>query len=247
MDLAEKMAYDYFTSLGIKDIVHEPDGNIPPDLLLGNKIAVEVRRLNQFVKDDKDENEPLENLSYRVMRRIHDTIKSYGYFKSEITAWVSVDYERPLVLDKQFNKDLEVIFDFHLNCLDEQRTYIVRDNLKLRFRKAHKSFNVPFKWASSSDGDSGGAVVSNVLESLKIVIPEKEEKILPYKAKYDIWWLAVIDKVAYSLDDVDLQQLRAAFDIKTFFQRIIIISAFDATSGVALKPMVGNLAKAIVI
>lgn len=46
MDLAEKMAYDYFTSLGIKDIVHEPDGNVPPDLLFGNKIAVEVRRLN---------------------------------------------------------------------------------------------------------------------------------------------------------------------------------------------------------
>jgi hypothetical protein len=229
------MAYDYFTSLGVTEIVHEPDGNVPPDLLIGNKIAVEVRRLNQFFKNQNDEYVPLENLSYGVMKRIHDTIRSYEYVKSESTAWVGVDFERPLVLDKQLNKDLKTIFDCHLNCLDEQRVYIIRDNLKLRFRKAHRSFNVPFKWASSSDGDSGGAVVSNVLESLKIVIPEKEKKILPYKANYDIWWLAVIDKVAFSLDDIDHRQLKAAFDIKTFFQKIIIISAFNATSAVVLE------------
>jgi hypothetical protein len=210
MDLAEKMAYDYFTSLGVTDIAHEPDGNVPPDLLIGNKIAVEVRRLNQFVKNHNDEYVPLENLSFGVMKRIHDTIRSYEYTKSKSTAWVGVDYERPLVLDKQLNKDLKAIFDCHLNCLDEQRVYIIRDNLKLRFRKAHKTFNVPFKWASSSDGDSGGAVVSNVLESLKIVIPEKERKILPYKARYDIWWLALIDKVAFSLDEIDHRQATSA-------------------------------------
>jgi hypothetical protein len=47
MNSKEKIAQNYLVSLGFKDIVFEPDGNIPPDFAVEGKIAVEVRRLNQ--------------------------------------------------------------------------------------------------------------------------------------------------------------------------------------------------------
>jgi hypothetical protein len=47
MDQSEKVAYQYLSSCGFRDIVYEPDGNIPPDFLVNDSVAVEVRRLNQ--------------------------------------------------------------------------------------------------------------------------------------------------------------------------------------------------------
>lgn len=47
MDNTEQIAYSHLISLGYDRIVYEPDGNIPPDFAINNRIAVEVRRLNQ--------------------------------------------------------------------------------------------------------------------------------------------------------------------------------------------------------
>jgi hypothetical protein len=43
----EKKAREYLESLGFKQIIYEPDGNIPPDFLVESSIAIEVRCLNQ--------------------------------------------------------------------------------------------------------------------------------------------------------------------------------------------------------
>ena len=53
MKREEKIANDYFISVGFNKILYEPDGNIPPDFLLNDSIAVEVRRLNQHLKQQK--------------------------------------------------------------------------------------------------------------------------------------------------------------------------------------------------
>jgi hypothetical protein len=54
MNREEKIAEAYLKSLGFKNVVFEPDGNIPPDFSMDGRIAVEVRRLNQhfFTKDE---------------------------------------------------------------------------------------------------------------------------------------------------------------------------------------------------
>ena len=54
MNREEKIAKVYLKSLGFKNVVFEPDGNIPPDFSIDGRIAVEVRRLNQnfFTKDE---------------------------------------------------------------------------------------------------------------------------------------------------------------------------------------------------
>ena len=47
MDASERIAYEFLKYSGYKDIVYEPDGNVPPDFLVNTRIAIEVRRLNQ--------------------------------------------------------------------------------------------------------------------------------------------------------------------------------------------------------
>ena len=43
----EQIVIDCLIHQGYTEIEFEPDGNIPPDILVDNKIAIEVRRLNQ--------------------------------------------------------------------------------------------------------------------------------------------------------------------------------------------------------
>jgi hypothetical protein len=48
MDDSETVANKYFTHLGFKKIDFEPEGESkPPDFLVNDRIAAEVRRLNQ--------------------------------------------------------------------------------------------------------------------------------------------------------------------------------------------------------
>ena len=61
MKVEEQMAKTYLEHLEYQDIVFEPDGNIPPDLLLNGNIALEVRRFNQYFRNG-DKKEALENL-----------------------------------------------------------------------------------------------------------------------------------------------------------------------------------------
>ncbi|MEZ4719401.1 MAG: hypothetical protein R2851_25450 [Caldilineaceae bacterium] len=52
MDDSERKAYeDTFAAQGFENVVYEPDGNIPPDFLVDERIAIEVRRLNQNFVD----------------------------------------------------------------------------------------------------------------------------------------------------------------------------------------------------
>lgn len=228
----EKMTLEYFQIKGYTNILHEQNPNHPPDLLLDNKIAVEARRLNQF-KNLNGVNEPLEDLEHDIMPRVKNLIRSYDSQPSPKTSFVHVSYKRPLKVKKHVLKEVERVLHSHLNYLDQATFYDITPTLQLRFRPStgNKKYNKPYVWASSYDDDSGGSVVHNMLESLKIIIREKEGKVLPYKSLYPIWWLAVTDNIGYGIDDIDLSQLTDAFNIETFFEKIIFISPNDSTYG----------------
>ncbi len=55
MNREEKITENYLKSLDYRDVVFEPDGNISPDFSIDDRIAAEVRRLNQhfFTEDGK--------------------------------------------------------------------------------------------------------------------------------------------------------------------------------------------------
>lgn len=228
----EKIAMEYFQSIGYTNIQYEPEPNCPPDLLLDEKIAVEVRRLNQF-KHINGANKPLEDLEYQIMPRIRNLIKTFDHIPSQQTSWISVKYQRPLKVDKKLLEAVERALRIHMNRLDQHFVYPITPTLEIRCRPSASSinYNKPFMWASSFDGDSGGLVVGMIYRSLKHIVMEKEGKIQPHRNKYPTWWLAVTDHIGYGLDDKDVAQLKEGFDIETFFEKIIFISPFDSSRG----------------
>ncbi|MGC4020956.1 MAG: hypothetical protein QM734_02965 [Cyclobacteriaceae bacterium] len=226
----EQVAIEYFQSKGYTNIVHEPDGQTPPDLLINNSIAVEVRRLNQF-KEVDGSTQPLEELEYELLPRMRRTIKSFDSVTTEQSCFLSYDFKRPLAIDNKLLKKIEVVLIEHLNYIDQIKEYEINKNFRLRFFPSTKNFKKPFVFGSYSDGDGGGFVIANIMDSLPLIIKEKEEKIRPYRNKYPTWWLALNDHVGNGLDEIDLQQLQEVFDIETFFQRIFFISMFDSTRG----------------
>ncbi len=50
MNDSERLAREYLLYLGFKSVIYEPNGNIPPDFLADDKIAVEVRRRWELVR-----------------------------------------------------------------------------------------------------------------------------------------------------------------------------------------------------
>ena len=158
----EQVAIEYFQSNGYYNIVHEPDGQVPPDLLLNGSVAVEVRRLNQF-KEVDGMAQPLEELEYRLMTPLRKMVKSYGMQCSEVTSFVSFDFRRPLIVNKSLMKVIKDILDGHLKNLNETITHNINDNFEIRLTPSTKKYNKPFVFASYSDDDGGAWLLKTSL------------------------------------------------------------------------------------
>lgn len=77
-------------------VTHEPDGNIPPDFLVNDEIAIEVRRLNQNYTRINGKIKGLEENRYPLRDKISDLLKKYGSQKCDHRWFVGVRFTRPL-------------------------------------------------------------------------------------------------------------------------------------------------------
>lgn len=229
MKIEEETAINYFKTKGFDNILFEPKGNRPPDILLNNEIAVEVRRLNQF-----KENKPLENLQSKVEPKLINLFKNYRNGEHSRSSWISFYYSRPLKVDKELINKIKETLDEHIKDMDSQKEYQFGDRLRIKIRPSNKVFDRPFVYASSIDNDHGGLVIQNIYDSLKLIIPEKTTKIKPYRGEYKIWWLALVDKIGYGLDDIDIIQLRQLIDFPIPFDKVVLISFTNYEHGIEL-------------
>jgi hypothetical protein len=60
-----------------------------------------------------------------------------------------------------------------------EKEYLFGDRLRIKIKPAQKTYDRPFVYRSSIDNDHGGLVIQNIYESLKLIIPEKVNKIKP--------------------------------------------------------------------
>ncbi|MDW8229824.1 MAG: hypothetical protein RMJ33_08300, partial [Saprospiraceae bacterium] len=91
----ERIIIDCLQIQGYDKISYQPDGNIPPDILLNNNIAIEVRRLNQNqVSGDKFEGlEQDEYIVHGLLKKIIEEVSDKTFNKS---AFVGYFFGRPL-------------------------------------------------------------------------------------------------------------------------------------------------------
>src|ERR1051326_189746 len=102
IDKAEMLARECLVHLGFSEdrIIHEPDGNIPPDLLVEKRIAVEVRRLNQHWQSDSGDLEPTTKLSAPLLKRLEKLLADFGAPTDGRSWYVIHRFQRPQLTKK---------------------------------------------------------------------------------------------------------------------------------------------------
>jgi hypothetical protein len=113
-DECEKLAEDHLVHLGFERIVYEPDGNNPPDFLVDDRIAVEVRRLNQNELTGSGFR-GLEEIRIPTEERIRGLLVSLGPAKSGTSWFVGYRIKRPIPpwgqVETELARRLEVFRD----------------------------------------------------------------------------------------------------------------------------------------
>lgn len=226
MKREEKIAEKYFKSVGHKNIIFEPKGNRTPDFEIDSKIAIEVRRLNQFYNG-----EPIEKKQYNLLPRIIKHIESFGNGNHEKSAFFSIKYSRPITFNKKIKEKISLILESHCSSIELTKNYKISDNLEIDFIPSTEIFDNQYQFGLSIDYNQGGLVLGNIYESLKVIIPEKIEKTEKYKSDYGTWWLALVDFIGNGLSESEIQNLRNSIDFDLYFDKIFIISYSEPIRG----------------
>jgi hypothetical protein len=74
----EGYAEEYLKFRGFRNIIFEPHCSRTPDFLVDGRIAVEVRRLNQYTKTKSGDLEALGKLGKPLRERLQELLKSFG-------------------------------------------------------------------------------------------------------------------------------------------------------------------------
>tara|TARA_B110000037_G_C17036383_1_gene471805 strand:- start:120 stop:833 length:714 start_codon:yes stop_codon:yes gene_type:complete len=222
----EKLVIDNLSHQGYENILFEPDGNLPPDILVDNKIAIEVRRLNQ---NQKTENgfkglEQDEFSIHGILTRIMKEVSDENYDKS---AFVGYYFNRPVPSKNEIKTFAKEVLENHKSSIDEGREYDYNEFFRMRVFPSEIKLDQQYEYGMSRDGDSGGFIVSLIYENLKLIVAEKENKTKNHRNKYSKWWLAVVDTIGYGLSDLDLNQFNELPKIENQFDRLLLVSAID--------------------
>ena len=226
MKIEEKIAESYFKSIGYENVIFEPKGNRTPDFLIGSNIAVEVRRLNQFYND-----EPLEKAFFKIVPKIQNLIESYNSGEHKKSAFVTILFRRPLNISKRTLNTINKILGNHSSKMEIPVSYSL-NNLEIEIFPSEKKLATQYRYAGVADFDEGGVALSNIYDSLKKIIPEKNSLVEPFRSEYPIWWLALIDNIGYRLNESEILQISKSIDFDLQFDKVFLISNF--------KPIIGG-------
>ena len=96
----EIRAKKYLQTLEYKEVLYEPLGNVTPDFLLDDKIAVEVRRLNRN-HIDSDQMLSIENFEIPLVKNIKKIITIFESKPFTTSAYVSITISKPLGMESK--------------------------------------------------------------------------------------------------------------------------------------------------
>jgi len=234
----EKCAEQYLIEHGFTSVIFEPDGNIPPDFLVDQQIAVEVRRLNQHYHGVGDRR-GLEEDSIPLEDAINSILPEFDSYYSGSSFFVSLKLRRPLPKIKEI-KDVvrQTLTEFLLAPSDKPIELLKSRNLSIKIFMGHPIANRVFLLAGNIDLDDGGFLIPEMVENIRICIDEKATKIASHHIKYSRWWLALIDHIGFGIQGQDQLVVRQQISINPIWERVVVISAADTRHAFELTPHV---------
>ena len=232
MDDSEALVKEHLAYLGFERIVYEPDGSNPPDFLVDDRIAVEVRRLNQnAVTKYGRRPRGLEEDRIPTERRLHRLLHSLGPATSGDSWFVTYSIRRPVArwddIEPVLRAELEQFRD------DPTRQRLCRMKVAEGFEiqivhKASKSHPTCFVYGGGSDWDSGGFILAETQRNLRLCVADKLKRIARVRERYPVRWLMLVDRIGFGVNASDLESFRAHLAMDSGFDRLVILSPLDA-------------------
>lgn len=198
MNKDEKRVKKFFENQ-YSNIQFEPIKNSPPDFLINNKIAVEVRRLNQNYFDGEN-TFGLEELDIPLHFSIIEILNSFNNRFEGTTYYLLLNYQRPLKssiydIKKALSNTLE---DFLSSNCSLTGKIDLDENVGIEIIERFKPINNElFHIGSSYDNDTGGAVSHIFFKNIEYCLSEKSKKIAKVKKDYEKWWLILLNHIYF--------------------------------------------------
>jgi len=87
-------------------------------------------------------------------------------------------------------------------------------------------------WVPPYDHDSGGFVVVEIEQNIRICLAEKAARVATIRGKYPEWWLALVDRIGYGvLHDFDRESLRELLHSDDRWDKVIPVNPLDPARG----------------
>jgi hypothetical protein len=80
------------------------------------------------------------------------------------------------------------------------------------------------------DDDSGGWVFGETQKNLRLCIDEKTDKVARVRHRYPEWWLILVDRIGYGVDDCDIKLYREQLAIEHGWDKVILLNPIDYRS-----------------
>ncbi|MGE0155100.1 MAG: hypothetical protein AB7R90_20975 [Reyranellaceae bacterium] len=234
MKSEERLAEQYLRSIGIGDIVYQPDGNVMPDFLVDQHVAIEVRRLNQH-SVFQGHTKGLEEDSIPLVQKIENLLPLLGKPIDARSWFVGLGFRRPIPPWEYLKpRIIRSLLNSTISTNAQSGTIKISDNFEIDLHLASDTHPTRFVFGGWSDGDEGGFVVSEVLRNLEIAVAEKTRKQKSVREKYKIWWLIFVDYIGRGLNADDRHTLKQHFKIPEEWQKIVLINPLDCLDGFEL-------------
>jgi len=230
MNREEQIAEAYLKSLGLKNVVFEPDGNIPPDFSVDDTIAIEVRRLNQhyFTKDDvhglEETRIPLFQLLESALREFDSQYKGCSY-------WVSIRFHRPVEKGITNKKAIvKALTDFLQRPFPMPCDVQVTDNMFLHIFQNQDAAGKVFRFAGGTDRESGGWVMEEFKKNFDHCVEEKTIKIKDHHNKYNVWWLVLVDQIAHGFNESEKSKMKSMISVNSQWAKVIVLDSLTGNN-----------------
>lgn len=226
MDPTESIALDFLRHSGYRDIVYEPDGNVPPDFLIDNEIAVEVRRLNQHA-NVSGVMHGLEVTEIPLLDGMRSLLDDMGAPIAGCSWWVSFVFKRPV---KKWSALRPAVREWLRSVRDGDPgapLELAIANFAARVRPRQDESEKAFALASMGDHDSSGWLLHKLRRNVGICIDEKTRKTAERRHRYGAWWLILVDHIGYRLTPLERELMNRQPPLEHTWQRVILIDPLD--------------------
>src|SRR6266567_9430172 len=230
MDQSESRVRDYLESLGLGGVVYQPDGNVPPDFLMGSRIAVEVRRLNENELTESGGFRGLETERISTGRKFRALLRSLGPSKSGTSWFVGCKLERRIQRWKTIEDDLRRELEDVRDNKDRQKLSVLEIAEGFEVRIVHQASSphpTCFVFAGCNDRDVGGFSFGDTQWNLRLCVEDKMRRIARVRHNYPEWWLVLVDHIGFGVDSCDQELYRQHLEIKHDLDRLVLLSPLE--------------------